>query len=187
MSAAQPTAGDGADGKKPPATSPTGQSAEHQGDAALRAAQVEQVEQQIEHSIRHSPLWQAKREVLESLPAIGKVNSSTLLARLPELGQFTRQKICALVGVAPYDDDSGQWHGRRHIAGGRAGVRQVLYMATLSAVRCNPELRAYYQRLLGRGVEPKAALIAVLRKMLTILNAMVRDNTPWRPLCPTHA
>jgi transposase len=79
--------------------------------------------------------------------------------------------------VAPYDDDSGQWHGRRHIAGGRAGVRQVLYVATLSAVRCNPALSAYYQRLLGRGVEPKAALIAVLRKMLTILNAMVPDNT----------
>ena len=147
--------------------------------------QIEQVEKQIEHSIRNSPLWQAKRELLESMPAIGKVNSSTLLARLPELGQFTRQKICALVGVAPYNDDSGQWHGRRHIAGGRAGVRQVLYMATLSAVRCNPALRDYYQRLLGRGVEPKAALIAVLRKMLTILNAMVRDNTPWRPPCPT--
>jgi transposase len=149
--------------------------------------QIEQVEKQIEHSIRNSPLWQAKRELLESMPAIGKVNSSTLLARLPELGQFTRQKICALVGVAPYDDDSGQWHGRRHIAGGRAGVRQVLYMATLSAVRCNPALRDYYQRLLARGVKQKAALIAVLRKMLTILNAMVRDNTPWRPPCPTNA
>ena len=149
--------------------------------------QVEQVEKQIEHSIKNSPLWQAKRELLESMPAIGKVNSSTLLARLPELGQFTRQKICALVGVAPYDDDSGEWHGRRHIAGGRAGVRQVLYMATLSAVRCNPVLREYYQRLLARGVKEKSALIAVLRKMLTILNAMVRDNTPWRPPCPTPA
>ena len=85
--------------------------------------QVEQVEKQIEHSIRNSPLWQAKRELLESMPAIGKVNSSTLLGRLPELGQFTRHKICALVGVAPHDDDSGQWH--RHIAGGRAGARQV--------------------------------------------------------------
>jgi transposase len=149
--------------------------------------QIEQVEKQIEQSIRNSPLWQAKRELLESMPAIGKVNSSTLLARLPELGQFTRQKICALVGVAPYDDDSGQWHGRRHIAGGRAGVRQVLYMAALSAVRCNPELRDYYQRLLARGVKQKAALIAVLRKMLTILNAMVRDNTPWRSPCQSPA
>ena len=149
--------------------------------------QVEQVEGQIERSIRNSPVWQAKRELLESMPAIGKVNSSTLLARLPELGQFNRQKICALVGVAPYDDDSGEWHGRRHIAGGRAGVRRVLYMATLSAVRCNPAMRDYYQRLLARGVKEKSALIAVLRKMLTILNAMVRDNTPWRPLCPIHA
>src|SRR5262249_60387217 len=102
------------------------------------------------------------------MPAIGKVNSSTLLARLPELGQFTRQKICALVGVAPYDDDSGQWHGRRHIAGGRAGVRQGLYMAPLSAVRWNPELRAYYQHFLGPGVEPKAALRAAWRTTLTI-------------------
>ena len=109
--------------------------------------QIEQVEKQIEDSIRSSPLWQAKRELLESIPAIGNVNSSTLLARLPELGQFTRQKICALVGVAPYDDDSGQWHGRRHIAGGRGDVRQVLYMATLSAVRCNAALSAYYQTL----------------------------------------
>ena len=149
--------------------------------------QVEQVEGQIERSIRNSPVWQAKRELLESMPAIGKVNSSTLLARLPELGQFNRQKICALVGVAPYDDDSGEWHGRRHIAGGRAGVRRVLYMATLSAVRCNPAMRDYYQRLLARGVKEKSALIAVLRKMLTILNAMVRDNTPWRPPCPTPA
>lgn len=148
--------------------------------------QVEQVESEIQRSIRNSPVWQAKRELLESMPAIGKVSSSTLLARLPELGQFTRQKICALVGVAPYDDDSGEWHGRRHIAGGRAGVRRVLYMATLSAVRCNPAMRDYYQRLLARGVKEKSALIAVLRKMLTILNAMVRDNTPWRPPCPTH-
>ena len=96
--------------------------------------------------------------------------------KLPRRRGINRAEI-PLVGVAPYDDDSGQWHGRRHIAGGRAGVRQVLYVATLSAVRCNPALSAYYQRLLGRGVEPKAALIAVLRKMLTILNAMVPDNT----------
>jgi transposase len=149
--------------------------------------QVEQVEQEIERSIKNSPIWQAKRELLDTMPGIGKVSCSTLLARLPELGQFSRQKICALVGVAPYDDDSGQWHGRRHIAGGRAGVRQVLYMATLTAVTHNPVLRAYYQRLLARGVKQKAALIAALRKMLTILNAMVRDNTPWRPPCPTPA
>jgi transposase len=149
--------------------------------------QVAQVEQELDESIKQSPIWQAKRKLLESVPSIARVSSSTLLARLPELGQFSRQKICALVGVAPYEDDSGEWHGRRHIAGGRAPVRQVLYMAALSAVQYNPVLRDYDQRLLDRRVEKKAALIAVVRKMLTILNAMVRDNTPWTPPCPTPA
>jgi transposase len=157
--------------------------------AVLRTLQhqLEQVEQDIDRSIRNTPIWQAKCELLASMKGIGAISCSALLAWLPELGQCSRQKICALVGVAPYDDDSGQWHGRRHIAGGRAAVRRVLYMATLSAIRFNPALRDYYQRLLSRGVEPKAALIAALRKMLTILNAMVRDNTPWRPPCPTPA
>jgi len=157
--------------------------------AVLRTLQreLEHVDKDTERSIRNSPIWQAKRELLVSMKGIGETSCSALLAWLPELGQFSRQKICALVGVAPYDDDSGQRHGRRQIAGGRAAVRRVLYMATLAAVRFNPVLRDYYQRLLTRGVEPKAALIAALRKMLTILNAMVRDNTPWRPPCPTHA
>jgi transposase len=154
--------------------------------ATLRFLQreLEQVEQEIERRIKSSPIWQAKCELLASMKGIGANSCCALLAWLPELGQFSRQKICALVGVAPYDDDSGEWHGRRHIAGGRAMVRRVLYMATLSAVRHNHVLHAYYERLLGRGVEPKAALIAALRKMLTILNAMVRDNSPWRPPCP---
>jgi transposase len=153
--------------------------------AMLRFLQreLEQVEQEIEHSIKSSPIWQAKRELLASMKGIGEASCSALLAWLPELGHFSRQKICALVGVAPYEDDSGEWHGRRHISGGRAAVRRVLYMATLAAVRHNPVLHDYYQRLLDRGVAPKSALIASLRKMLTILNAMVRDHTPWRPLC----
>jgi transposase len=149
--------------------------------------ELDQVERDVDRSIRNSPIWQAKRELLASMKGIGEASCSALLAWLPELGQFSRQKICALVGVAPYDDDSGDRHGRRQIAGGRAAVRRVLYMATLSAVRYNSALHAHYQRLLGRGVAPKAALIAALRKMLTILNAMVRDNTPWRPPCPTPA
>jgi transposase len=154
--------------------------------AMLRHLQreLEHVEEDIERRIKNLPEWQAKRELLATMKGIGVTSCSALLGWLPELGQFTRQKICALVGVAPYDDDSGEWHGRRHIAGGRAAVRRVLYMATLSAVRFNPVLREYYQRLLKRGVQPKSALIAALRKMLTILNAMVRDNTPWRPPCP---
>jgi transposase len=153
--------------------------------AALRFLQreLEQVEQEIEQRIKESPIWQAKSELLASMKGIGATSCSALLAWLPELGQFSRQKICALVGVAPYDDDSGDWHGRRRIAGGRAAVRRVLYMATLSAVRHNPDLNVYYQRLLDRGVAPKSALIAALRKMLTILNAMLRDNAKWRPLC----
>jgi transposase len=146
--------------------------------------ELEKVEQEIDQSIRQSPLWQAKRELLATMKGIGEASCAAMLAWLPELGQFSRQKICALVGVAPYEDDSGEWHGRRHILGGRAAVRRVLYMATLTAVRFNPALRDYYQRLLARGVPPKAALIAALRKMLTILNAMVRDNTAWRPPCP---
>ena len=149
--------------------------------------ELEHVEQEIERRIKNSPIWQAKSQLLASMKGIGATSCSALLAWLPELGQFSRQKICALVGVAPYDDESGEWHGRRHIAGGRAAVRRVLYMATLSAVRHNPDLRAYYQRLRDRGVEPKSALIAALRKMLTILNAMVRDNSPWRSSCATHA
>jgi transposase len=149
--------------------------------------QIEEIEREIEQSIKHSPIWQAKRKLLESMPGIGHVSCSILLARLPELGLFPRQRICALVGVAPYPDDSGDRHGRRRVAGGRAGVRQVLYMAALTAVRYNPILRTYYHRLLARGIDKKAALIAALRKMLTILNAMLRDNTPWRPPCPEPA
>jgi len=157
--------------------------------AVLRMLQraLEEVEQEIERRIKNSPVWQAKRELLASMKGIGVTSCSALLAWLPELGQFSRQRICALAGVAPYDDDSGERHGRRQIAGGRAVVRRVLYMATLSAVHHNPVLKAYYQRLLERGVKPKSALIAALRKMLTILNAMIRDNTPWRPPCPTPA
>jgi transposase len=153
--------------------------------AVLRTVQreLEHVEQDIDRHIRDSPAWQAKRQVLTSMKGIANTSCHALLAWLPELGQCSRQRICALVGVAPYDDDSGQWHGRHRIAGGRSAVRRVLYMATLSAVRFNPVLRDYYQRLLTRGVAPKAALIAALRKLLTILNAMVRDNTPWRPPC----
>ena len=157
--------------------------------AVLRALQreLEQVEKDTDRSIRNSPLWQAKRELLVSMKGIGETSCSALLAWLPELGRFSRQRICALVGVAPYDDTSGEWHGRHRILGGRAEVRRVLYMATLTAVRFNPVLRDYYQRLLTRGVPPKAALIAALRKLLTILNAMIRDNTPWRAPCAPPA
>ncbi len=149
--------------------------------------ELQRVEDDIDQSIRNSPMWQVKAKLLATMKGIGPVSGSALLSRLPELGQVSRQKICALVGVAPFADDSGDYHGRRHISGGRADLRKVLYMATLAAVRCNPTLRTYYQRLLARGVKPKAAIIAALRKLLTILNAMLRDNTPWRPPCQASA
>ena len=104
----------------------------------------------------------------------------TLLAELPELGRLTRREIAALVGVAPLNRDSGEWRGRRLVWGGRASVRAVLYMATLAATRANPVIRAFFQRLRAAGKPPKVALTACMRKLLTILNAMVRHHTPWQ-------
>lgn len=147
--------------------------------------ELERVEKKLDQSIRKSPQRQATRELVQTMTGIGEVNGCTVVAWLPELGRCSRQRITALVGIAPYPDQSGESDRRRHIAGGRAELRQSLYMAALSAVRFNPTLRDYYQRLLARGVAKKAATIAALRKMLTILNAMVRDNTPWRPPCPS--
>lgn len=149
--------------------------------------ELKRVEDQIDQHIRNSPMWQAKAKLLATVKGIGAVSCSVLLSRLPELGQVSRQKICALVGVAPFADDSGDYHGRRHISGGRADLRKVLYMATLTAVRFNPTLRNHYQSLRARGLQPKVALIATLRKLLGILNAMLRDNTPWRTPCEIRA
>ena len=113
--------------------------------------------------------------------------SAILIARLPELGTLTRRQIAALVGVAPYDRKSGDWDGRSHIFGGRAEVRCALYMAALSAVRRDPHLRAFYQRLREQGKAKKVALTACIRKLAITLNAMVKNRTPWRPSCPTLA
>ena len=116
---------------------------------------------------------------MESTPGVGKVTVFTLLADLPELGKLNRQKIAALVGVAPYNRDSGSKRGKRRIFGGRASIRRVLYMATLSASRHNPVIRDFYQRLLAAGKPKKVALTACMRKLLTILNAMMRTGKPW--------
>ena len=120
--------------------------------------------------------------MLQSVPSIGDVSSSTLIALLPELGSLSHRKIAALVGLAPFNDDSGRRTGRRHIWGGRSAVRSALYMATISALRFNPPIRATYLRLVAAGKPKKVALTACMRKLLTILNAIVRDQTPWRPL-----
>lgn len=125
------------------------------------------------------PQWQATGAVLQSVPGVGPVVVATLLAELPELGQLNRRQVAALVGVAPLNRDSGQRCGKRHVAGGRAGVRRVLYMAALTAARCNPIIAPFYQRLLAAGKEKKVALTACMRKLLVILNAMVRDQCPW--------
>ncbi len=120
-------------------------------------------------------------ELLRSVPSVGPVSSSTLIALLPELGALPHRQIVALVGLAPLNDDSGKRVGRRRIWGGRAEVRAVLYMATISALRSNPVIRTTYQRLVAAGKPKKVAIVACMRKLLTILNAIVRDQTPWNP------
>jgi len=143
------------------------------------------LEQEISDFIHKSPVWQEKEGLLQSVPGVGPVTAFTLLAELPELGTLNRQKIAALVGVAPFNRDSGPRRGKRRIFGGRAGVRNVLYMAALSASKTNPVIRAFYQRLLDNGKEKKVALVACMRKILVILNAMIRDGNLWqqRPAC----
>lgn len=132
-----------------------------------------------------SPLWRAKDDLLQSVPGIGPVVAHTLLAELPELGTLTRRQIAALVGVAPVAHDSGVQRGKRAIAGGRATVRSALYMATLAATRHNARVRTWYQHLVALGKPKKVALVACMRKLLVILNAMLRHQTPWIPTSVT--
>ena len=132
-------------------------------------------------ALQESPLWQAKDELLRGVPGVGPILSTTLLAELPELGHLARRQIAALVGVAPFNRDSGTLRGRRQVWGGRAPVRQVLYLGTLSATRCNPVIRSFYERLRACGKTAKVALTACMRKLLTILNAMLKHGTPWHP------
>lgn len=138
-----------------------------------------EVEQQLRQVVQSAPAQQAKAKLMTAVPGVGPQLSVTLLAELPELGRLGRREIAALVGVAPHAHESGRFKGRRMIWGGRARVRTMLYMATLSAVRHNPSLRACYQGLLDRGKAKKLALVACMRKLLVILNAMLRDQRPW--------
>jgi transposase len=131
--------------------------------------------------VQASPVWRAQDDLLRSVPGIGPTTSATLLAELPELGRLSRQQIAALVGVAPLNRDSGTRRGPRVIWGGRAGVRAPLYMATLVATRRNPRIRSFYQRLRAAGKPTKVALVAAMRKLLTILNAIVKAQRPWQP------
>lgn len=131
--------------------------------------------------IRTSPLWRDQDDRLQSMPGVGPVLATTLLAELPELGTLSRRQIAALVGVAPLNRDSGMQRGHRRIWGGRATVRTALYMGALVASRCNPVLKAFYHRLLAAGKAKKVALVACMRKLLTILNAMLKQERPWSP------
>jgi transposase len=137
----------------------------------------------LKKAIKKSPVWRAKDQLLRTVPGVGSVFSATLVAGLPELGALNRKRIAALVGVAPFNRDSGKYRGRRCIWGGRGSVRAVLYMATLAATRFNPVIRAFYLRLCAAGKDKKVALTACMRKLLTILNAMVKTGTPWQPRC----
>jgi len=139
------------------------------------------VDADLEQRIRESPFWRAKEDLLRSVPGIGPVVSRTLIAELPELGRLSRQEIAALVGVAPLNRDSGKRRGKRSTWGGRASVRGVLYMAAVVASRRNAAIRQFYQRLRGAGKPAKVALVACMRKLLSILNSMVRKNRPWCP------
>ena len=138
------------------------------------------LDEQIHEAMKQQPAWQEQSEILRSAPGIGPVTTATLLAELPELGKMDRKKIAALVGVAPMNYDSGRKRGYRKTKGGRGEVRSVLYMATLVATRRNPVIQTQYQHLLKRGKEKKVALTACMRKFLTILNAMQRDQQPFR-------
>lgn len=145
-------------------------------------AELGRANKDLDQAIRQSPIWKDNEDLLQSVPAIGPTVSRTLMAELPELGKLNRKQIAALVGVAPFNRDSGKFKGRRSIWGGRATVRRCLYMAALVATRHNPVIRAFYTRLRKAGKCPKVALVACMRKLLTILNAMIKHHTRWANL-----
>lgn len=146
-------------------------------DRHLAALQKELsvIERDLDEAIRGTPAWREKEDLLTSVLGVGPILARTMIAELPELGSESRRKISALVGVAPFVRKSGTWSGQAHIAGGRASVRNVLYMATIAAVRFNPAIKACYQRLRAAGKRTKVALVACMRKLLVILNAIMRD------------
>jgi transposase len=145
---------------------------------------LQDLDDEIDKTVRRSEAWRRKTEILRSVPGVGKVLSSMLLAKLPELGTLNRKQVGALVGLAPMPDDSGKRHGYRATAGGRWEVRNKLYMSALSAVRANPPLKDLYLRLIARGKPKKVALVAAMHKLIQILNAMLKTDSLWRPPCP---
>ena len=142
---------------------------------------LKEADDDLDQSIRSSPLWQHKAEIMQSIPGVGRVTATSLLADVPEIGTLNRREISALIGVCPYSRDSGKSRGRRSIWGGRARVRAVLYMAALVATRHNPVIRAFYQKLVGAGKNKKVAIVACMRKLLVTINTMLKTDTTWNP------
>ena len=146
---------------------------------ALLDQELLHLQQLIDHAVEEHAAWRHKRELLTSMPGIGDSVASTLIGDLPELGSLNRRQIAALTGVAPYNRDSGSLRGKRRIRGGRAHSRTALFLSAMVAIRHNPHIKRFYQRLVKAGKHKKVALIACIRKIVTALNAMLRDNTPW--------
>lgn len=143
--------------------------------------ELPEIDRDIDTMVRGSPVWREKEDLLISFPGVAHTIARSVLAQLPELGRLTRRQIASLVGLAPFTRQSGQWKGKSMIAGGRPLARGAIFMAAFSAIRCNPVLRQFYQRLLSRGKPKMVALIAVARKVLVVLNAILRDKNPWQP------
>jgi transposase len=144
--------------------------------------EIKRAERDLEDVVEASPVWRENEALLRSVPGVGPTLARTLLAELPELGTLTHKRLCALVGVAPFNRDSGRMRGKREVWGGRARVRSALYMSAMVASRYNPLIRQFYERLVEAGKPKKVALVACMRKLLSILNAMMRDQTPWRSI-----
>ena len=147
--------------------------------------QLGRLDDDLHDALRKSPVWQEQLDLLQSVPGIGPTTAATMIAELPELGRLSRHEIAALVGVAPFNRDSGKWKGKRSTWGGRSSVRSALYMATLVATQYNAYIRTYYQHLLARGKAKKSALVACMRKLIVILNTMLKNHQPWNPKIQT--
>lgn len=147
---------------------------------------IERLDIDLTHALRSSPVWRDKDDLLKAIPGVGSLTRATLLALLPELGSLGRRQIAALVGVAPFNHDSGTHRGQRVVWGGRAQVRRTLYMAAVAAMRCNPVIRRFYLHLRAQGKPAKVALTACMRKLLTIMNAMLKHHSPWTPALDTQ-
>ena len=143
--------------------------------------QIAGLDNDLTKHLRESDMWRTKDDLLRGIPGVGAVTTRTMLAKCPELGTLNRREIAALTGVAPLANDSGKHRGKRFVWGGRADVRAVLYMATVSAIRCNDPIKAFAERLKKAGKPPKVVIVACMRKLLTIMNSMLKNNTPWNP------